>query len=498
MMINDDSDQHTKSGNGSSMISQAHADRATSATSSQTLAGFWNLPPELLHRIISLACGPPAIHRNTIVGRSGECATTMLSLLKAAKGFSSFIIPLLYRHVRLTRPSALRSFLQALLSRPSIGEGVHSLHLGPEKELPLDWWPLRLAKYGDTEPQSITLLLGGEGVPWRNCPRHELHLDPSGPEDVRAKALKDALAVATQHLGVTLSEPPRQRYGTSQLRPDERCVSILELQAIMELYYFRLLRCDESAKAAAKGEAGSSKRKRGSGSSDGETQPTYPRLSLEPSTLFTCLPSEESGDKVFLVSESQIEQRLASSGSPIDDFDHPYLFARSGAPWIAEGPRQHLRLYHGTQGWVGRTKLSLSTYEAAGSTTPPPTPSWDSLSLATPPTVSNVVANARCLIALAPRVHSLSLTGLFHGLAAGEHLAALDQLRSLTIGPFSEAWIMDLKLERPEFDQIVRLRLCQLLSDEEAEKVSGDGAALPQLRELQWSIQGDCGAAHQM
>lgn len=89
---------------------------AASAKSNEldSLAGFWKLPNELQQRIVALACGPPTLHRHTVVARSTDCTTTMISLLRTARGFYAMTLPLLYAHVRLSRPSMLREFQSTL------------------------------------------------------------------------------------------------------------------------------------------------------------------------------------------------------------------------------------------------------------------------------------------------------------------------------------------------------------------------------------------------
>lgn len=65
------------------------------------------------------ACGLPALQRSSL--RSVASTSTMLSLALVSHSFNAFITPRLYAKVRLTTPSALRSFQEALASRPALG-----------------------------------------------------------------------------------------------------------------------------------------------------------------------------------------------------------------------------------------------------------------------------------------------------------------------------------------------------------------------------------------
>lgn len=63
------------------------------------------------------------------------------SLTVVSRHFYSLFNPMLWRHVRLTRPSTLIQFHNALESRPSNGALVRSLHVGELEDLAEGWWP---------------------------------------------------------------------------------------------------------------------------------------------------------------------------------------------------------------------------------------------------------------------------------------------------------------------------------------------------------------------
>lgn len=117
---------------------------AASPSSTISLEDFWRLPAELQQRILLLACRPPAYSDKDLSKRSTlalDLATTRHLALVSRQLYPQ-IITLLYSHVKITTVSALRSFQQALSSRPALGRLVKSLHLGPADSLPPKWWPL--------------------------------------------------------------------------------------------------------------------------------------------------------------------------------------------------------------------------------------------------------------------------------------------------------------------------------------------------------------------
>lgn len=301
----------------------------------KSLTGFWQLPFELQQRILAAACGPPTLHRWTLAGRPTDCTTTMLRLLVAAKVFHPLVTPLLYRHVRLTRPSALHAFLHTLLARPSLGDLVRSLHLGEDEEIAVDWWPLRPSGLTGSDQKVLRLYLGGcDEMPWRGCSTLDLDTEDFDEDPAKADALDHAFQTATSYLNVSLDGP---RNGAL---PHDRncawCVGIIELAAAMELYYLELRRCEARAEQSAEQRAVGGKRRRSSRSYGQKTQPVYPRLRMGSGPMAP--PGAQDFDRGFFdIQSPQILHRLASRGSPTDAFNHPLFFARSQASWATDG-----------------------------------------------------------------------------------------------------------------------------------------------------------------
>lgn len=82
-------------------LTTSSAAYSSSSASSPQLAAFWKLPFELQYTIILAACGPPVLHRWTVVGRTTDCTSTMLALQRTSRMFYVMVTPLLYKYVRL-------------------------------------------------------------------------------------------------------------------------------------------------------------------------------------------------------------------------------------------------------------------------------------------------------------------------------------------------------------------------------------------------------------
>lgn len=106
-----------------------HLKRTRVCTRASSLSGFQYLPDELKTTILRFTCGFDA--------------QPALNLMLVSRSFYEIVNPVLYRHVKLSKPSALADFAKALDSQPSRAAHVKSLHLGPLSNLPDGLWPLR-------------------------------------------------------------------------------------------------------------------------------------------------------------------------------------------------------------------------------------------------------------------------------------------------------------------------------------------------------------------
>ena len=465
------------------------------------LASFLTLPFELQQNIVALACGPPTIDRWTLAGRSNSCTAMMVRLLYAAKVFYPLVTPLLYSHVRLTRPSTLHAFARTLCDKPSLGELLESLHIGEDEELPLDWWPVRKDGVLGSKRRFLRLDLGdGDGQPWRSGASLELDTPTFEANAAKAHALRQAFRAATKSLRVSLDSaryegPPRRDYR------NEWCINVFHLKAVMELYYLETLRVEQVAKDGIdEGQKRVSKRQKTQGV---EPPPAYPRLRMVSAATQKPL-AEEDGRGIYQIDHTQFLERLRAPGSPTDSFNHPCLFARSGDFWLADGPDRatHVgdKTPHSTtdEEQEGSSATSTSEEESAASAVSTPTQScvagslsdqWGGADFAVPPpmTVGENLDLARRVLSLASQVRSLSVTGLFELAVAGEDPPLLSKLQSLTIGPRPTGSREPLDLTHRELNSVVKLRLCDYHISDQVETVLGK-SALQGLTELQWSM----------
>lgn len=108
----------------------------------RSLSGFWLLLRKLRSHILTLACTTTRRPHQSTKGRSTDCTETICRLALASRHFYALMIPFLWQHIRITRPSELKILQAAVANRPSLGQFVRSLHIGADNELPDDWWPI--------------------------------------------------------------------------------------------------------------------------------------------------------------------------------------------------------------------------------------------------------------------------------------------------------------------------------------------------------------------
>lgn len=477
----------------SSSLDGAHPESSRSIHGLQpgALAGFWSLPFELQYAILTLACGPPTLHRYTSAGRSTDCTTTMLRLLHSGRPFSALVTPLLYRHARLVRPSALRAFSERLAAQPELGLLVEALHIGEDKPLPELTWPIRTVDGrcqmdessededcgaedwldGEEpdrimqEPKRILFRLNhGEEGSWRGCWRHDHHIRRPGEAEGMEGALDKAFQAASRDLDVSLSYRKRDFSGRA-IESNAWRVRIYELQAAVELYYLEARRRQSSAKV-----------KRG----EAKAVVEYPslRISDEPQPV---------GSSIFTPSRRQLLERMESAGAPTDRFGHPFNVARMTLGWQASAtgarpdPTTSSHQGAGVRGhrldYQAMARLAPSSASQTGVL-----PSLESLSTTR---AGRHIGLAQNILSLTPRVRSLSLTGYFDLCLAGT--PPLRLLQSVTIGPPGSKAAVPVELRYPVFQTVKRLRICHaFLKKEAAECLSGGNGALPQLEEVQW------------
>lgn len=113
------------------------------------------LPSEVVERILEHACFSPPLprpnasassqaptRRKPFIPQMAYDGKTAISLLTASRSLYAVVVGILYAEVCLTRPSALSLFHQALKSNPDLRRRVRRINVGPQDELPDEWWPI--------------------------------------------------------------------------------------------------------------------------------------------------------------------------------------------------------------------------------------------------------------------------------------------------------------------------------------------------------------------
>lgn len=143
---------------------------------------------------------------------------TTLSLALVSREVSSQVATILYGHVRLAQPSALRSLHQTLASKPELGRHIRSLSVGPKGKLDAGW-PSLLGFSRNQGPtvtclsSSLSWLREDHLIPvWVKGLHFPVHAQLSSP-DCRGVALFKALASAQNTFDVDVSKQPYSRKG---------------------------------------------------------------------------------------------------------------------------------------------------------------------------------------------------------------------------------------------------------------------------------------------
>lgn len=103
-------------------------------------------------------------------------------------------------------------------------------------------------------------------------------------------------------------------------------------------------------------------------------------------------------------------------------------------------------------------------------------------------TVGGLLAAARVVLALAPNVGNLSLTGFFSRLLCGQNPVALSSLHSLSVGPTLPYWSTTFTATGLfNLPALEKLRLCvPILRDHEVATLTGARSTLKRLKLVQW------------
>lgn len=178
------------------------------------------------------------------------------------------------------------------------------------------------------------------------------------------------------------------------------------------------------------------------------------------------------------VSWAAVEKHLARRGGMSDYFDHPLIFARSGMHLLdfADDGRALI-----SDAFIARARALYDDNSVRADELPDEADD--------PNTIECVLALARSLLALMPRVQHLYLSGALQLLVCGKKRKELPlpSLRTLCLGPLTPYRDDSLAptLHSKDLAQVERLRLSGcLVAEQKAEAI----VALPSLTEVSWDL----------
>lgn len=175
---------------------------------------FTQLPQEIATRIILLACRSK--HSTLTPDINTTHALTLVS-----KPTHALVNALLYKVVRVTRPSSLVELVGTFEERPELGKLVKHLHVGAEDTLVPGDWPLAMETEQDGMQLQYPILWLKTSLSERDkkkllprwCePGKKWCLEGSGRVDCRGAAVRGAIEAALQALDV---EPYKKGYARS-------------------------------------------------------------------------------------------------------------------------------------------------------------------------------------------------------------------------------------------------------------------------------------------
>lgn len=387
---------------------------------------------------------------------------------------------MLYANVRLSHPSTLAVFHRTLTARPALGRLVRRLHIGPDDALPGNWWPLVNYPSLNDSRALVANIVDSYSDPRLSksfCRNHHFPLQRPPVDYGIYPSVMEALGAGAQDLDVDVNKRNCAHSGPN-IGSDAWHVRVLELQAAMELWCLDFRRWEQEVE-----------RRTGDRPHSSTVWPS-PRL-----TIGTRVMSSSDGRDVLRLTRAQLYDRMTRRGAPTDDFSHPLLFARSGLRWRArdldgewhEGGSTRRDPQDGEDladafAWDG------DLYDDGA--VPPPS-FFEPLEATIPPTATlgGNLALARSVLSLTPFVSSLSLTGFLERALAGNRPPPHQDLFWVSLGPPPSEWSPTLRLDHSSFRSVERLRVCCApFGEEELGAIAGEGGALANLYQLDWTV----------
>lgn len=474
---------------------------------------FWHLPTEIRQRIFKSACGEPRLYHRKSPGLSTDCSKTIKKLALVSRSFHNDMTPLLYKHIRITRPSDLQILLNTLSTHALLGQLVRSIHVGPVDHVSQDWSPVQANDQGKDlfRIGLIDEAFEDLDMPTWLCRTHAFALEGEAEAGLD-ETVRTAIEAASDYLDVDLLQLARGRSGnwigrvrhcfeqawqllTCSLHlQDSWHIRSLEVQAALELYLAEMGRRDQHLKRAMINDSPSD-----------EIKPRYPRLVLQTDRDHTRDPPKP-GEDVLWLSRSKILSHLTRRRARTDHFDHPHIFARANQPWYALGYNGVVQ--RGDADPLSDDEVPILGHSRARFFDPADAPFIrdlfkDLLGPGLPSTaiIGGILALTRSLFSFTPFVESVSLTGFLERAFSGIRPAPpLKMLRSLTLGPLPYGWRLPLRLDDPVFARLESLRVCgRELSEKDVDAIAGVGSSFKRsLRSFHWSLPDKFAKLHNM
>lgn len=431
----------------------------TNTTIVSLIMSFAVLPRELQTRILLYALEP--------ANASSQAAVLAL----VSRNCNAIITPLLYRHVRVTTPSMLRSIHAAVQAKPALAKLVQSIHIGPDSELLSQGWPLVLEEEeGGGSILALMPTLDKSLLPIWVQPG--LAFDIHCPHDLGCKdfAIHRAIRRALEDLDV---KAIRRGWSESGRKIGIRAWAsrLWSVQAALDLYLVEMKKKEEAGNYDVQawdkeGEPESSLTDLDEKCKE-STCGHYPALSIKKHKTSSISnepqPASEQGVQQLRLTEQQLWNHLARRGGPADHFNHLLHLTRCTRLGLQMGGVEWVRLRNDLGGphWLAfrnedyrammkekgipRGEDDIRDDEASVRTFSEDSNEeyWDDRGEEAPAEAGGDHAEellriAREILAATTRVTNVSLTGFFHrslGAVQGS-----EQVPSLSLGPIPRWW----------------------------------------------------------
>lgn len=390
---------------------------------------FASLPPEIQTRILLDAVQPPH-------GRYAHAPTLAL----VSRSCYYIISSLLWRHIRVTTPSALRQFHAALQSRPELAASTQSVHLGPDSEIYQRGWPLEVKhELGDEVTLLIMPTLPASALPHWVDLGEAFDIEYTNGRDFRQLAISRAIKQIFEDLDVN---PQRRGYSSGRGHPPCRigirawALRLWEAQAALDLYLAEMRRREDE-----------DDEERSAHSSGSDEEPQFKVRRLYSTYDFGISisdhppPVNSDHDQLHLTKD-QLWSHLSRRGSSTDHFSHLVFFARSRREDLGMSDAEWSDLKHDLGGPHRRFRMSPEEDSDDESTVADEAELAEErfvgASEASVGSVGELLKVAREVLALMPQVTNLSVASFLHRAMDGLQCAKV--LLQLNIGPIAPWW----------------------------------------------------------